>query len=50
VFYCQPGWCSALATKALKDMGFDNVMHFAGGFEAWKDSDDPILEKPTLKK
>ena len=38
VFYCQSGWRSALATKAVKDMGMDNVCHIGEGFRGWKDS------------
>ncbi len=37
VLYCASGWRSALATKSLKDMGFDNVCHILGGFGAWKE-------------
>ena len=36
VLYCRSSWRSALATKALKDMGMDNGCHFAGGFMAWE--------------
>ena len=38
VFYCQSGWRSALATKAVQDMGMDNVSHIGEGFRGWKDS------------
>ena len=36
ILYCASGWRSALATKTLKDMGFPNVMHIAGGFSGWQ--------------
>ncbi len=36
VLFCAGGWRSALATAALVDMGMDNVVHFEGGFGAWK--------------
>jgi len=36
VLYCALGWRSALATKSLMDMGFKNVAHVEGGFEALK--------------
>lgn len=36
VLYCGSGGRSALATKALKDMGVSNVAHVAGGFPALK--------------
>ncbi len=35
VLFCGAGWRSALATKALQDMGMDNVAHIDGGFGAW---------------
>ena len=37
VFYCASNWRSALATKSIQDMGFDNVCHVRGGFQAIKD-------------
>ncbi len=49
VLYCQSAWRSALATKALRDMGMDNVRHFAGGFKAWKEAGGPVSEKPAHK-
>jgi rhodanese-related sulfurtransferase len=42
VLYCNLGWRSALAAKALQDMGFTNVAHIGGGLEAWKDEGGPI--------
>lgn len=41
VLYCGSGWRSALATKALQDMGLENVAHVAGGFTAWKEAGLP---------
>ena len=38
VLFCALGWRSALATKSLVDMGFNNVAHVDGGFDAWKNS------------
>jgi rhodanese-related sulfurtransferase len=35
VLFCGAGWRSALATKALQDMGMDNVAHIEGGFTEW---------------
>jgi rhodanese-related sulfurtransferase len=35
VLFCGAGWRSALAVKALQDMGMRNVAHFDGGFGAW---------------
>ncbi len=36
LFYCGSGWRSALATKAVADMGLARVAHIEGGFGAWK--------------
>lgn len=36
VLFCALGWRSALATKSLVDMGFKNVAHVDGGFDALK--------------
>ena len=38
VLFCALGWRSALATKSLVDMGFKNVAHVNGGFDALKKS------------
>lgn len=35
VLFCGAGWRSALATKALQDMGMNNVAHIEGGFTEW---------------
>ena len=36
---------SALATKSLKDMGFDNVLNIEGGFDSLKNSGLEIIQK-----
>ena len=36
VLFCALGFRSALATKSLLDMGFSNVAHVDGGFDALK--------------
>ena len=36
VLFCAGGLRSALATKSLKDMGFEKVSHVDGGFGAMK--------------
>ena len=38
VLFCALGWRSALAAKALQDMGRDKVCHLGGGFAAWRAS------------
>ena len=45
VLFCALGWRSALATKSLVDMGFNNVAHVGGGFDALKKSGFKIIEK-----
>ena len=45
VLFCALGWRSALATKSLVDMGFNNVAHVAGGFDALKKIGLKIIEK-----
>lgn len=43
IFHCASGWRSALATKAVQDMGLAPVSHIGGGFTAWKEADAPVL-------
>ena len=38
VLFCAGGLRSALATKSLKDMGFEKISHIDGGFGAIKQS------------
>ena len=45
VLFCALGFRSALATKTLKDMGFKNVAHVDGGFDALKNSGFKIVSK-----
>ena len=45
VLFCALGWRSALATKSLIDMGFKNVAHVKGGFDALKKSGIKIVTK-----
>ena len=42
ILYCGTGGRSALAAKALKDMGFVKVAHVAGGFPALQNAGMPI--------
>jgi len=37
VLFCAAGGRSALAVKALKEMGFDNVSHVEGGFGSMRE-------------
>tara|TARA_B100000963_G_C22054225_1_gene420955 strand:+ start:55 stop:453 length:399 start_codon:yes stop_codon:yes gene_type:complete len=45
VLFCALGLRSALATKSLIDMGFKNVAHVAGGFDALKKCGLNIVSK-----
>ena len=45
VLFCALGWRSALATKSLLDMGFKNVAHVDGGFDALKKTGLKIIPK-----
>ena len=42
VLYCASGWRSALATRALQEMGLEPVCHIGGGFTAWKKAGGPV--------
>ena len=43
--FCALGWRSALATKSLIEMGFKNVAHVDGGFDALKKSGLKVITK-----
>jgi rhodanese-related sulfurtransferase len=45
VLFCALGMRSALATKSLIDMGFTNVAHVSGGFDALKKAGFEIIKK-----
>ena len=44
ILFCNLGWRSALAAKALQDMGMTNVAHLDGGFDAWKAAGEAVDE------
>lgn len=44
VLFCGSGSRSALAAKALTDMGMSNVAHVAGGFPTLQQADAPPKE------
>jgi len=46
ILYCASAWRSALATKALKEMGLAPVAHLEGGFSSWKKAGLPVGERP----
>ena len=45
VLFCALGFRSALATKALVDMGFKNVANANGGFDALKNAGLKVVPK-----
>ena len=45
ILFCALGMRSALATKSLVDMGFKNVAHVNGGFDALKLSGLEVIKK-----
>ena len=45
VLFCALGFRSALATKSLVEMGFKNVAHVEGGFDALKKSGFKVVKK-----
>ncbi len=47
VLFCAAGWRSALAAKALKDMGVKHVCDIAGGYDAWKKAGGAV-ELPVI--
>ncbi len=47
VLYCASAWRSALACKALQDMGHRDVRSLAGGFKSWKTEGLPTDSSPS---
>ncbi len=50
IFFCAAAWRSALATKAMQDMGMENVAHIEGGFSAWKEQGAPVFLRKNEEK
>src|SRR5438552_997092 len=44
VLYCQTGLRSLLAAKALKELGYQNVINLQGGFQKWTQSGLPVVK------
>jgi rhodanese-related sulfurtransferase len=49
VFHCASGWRSALATKAVQDMGLPGVSHIATGFKGWVEAGGPVEREAPRK-
>lgn len=44
IVYCKTSGRAALSVKALQDMGFENIVSLAGGFDAWVSEGHPITK------
>jgi rhodanese-related sulfurtransferase len=42
ILHCASGGRSALAAKALKEIGYTNVAHLESGFRGWQEAGAPI--------
>jgi len=47
ILYCAGGGRSALAADMLQQMGYANVAHLEGGFNAWRDAGQPVEAEPA---
>ena len=45
VLFCAGGMRSALGVKSLLDMGYKNIAHIDGGFQAMKSAGFEIVDK-----
>jgi len=50
VLFCAGGGRSALAAKALKNMGYPNVAHLAVGFNGWADAGETVEETSSASR
>src|SRR5450759_5132022 len=52
ILFCGAGWRSALATKALQDLGMTNVAHIDGGYTEWVNQGAPTepLEQQKARR
>jgi molybdopterin/thiamine biosynthesis adenylyltransferase/rhodanese-related sulfurtransferase len=48
VLYCQSGMRSVLAAKALKDLGYSNVINLQGGYQKWAQSGLPVVKDVAM--
>jgi molybdopterin/thiamine biosynthesis adenylyltransferase/rhodanese-related sulfurtransferase len=48
VLYCQSGLRSVLAARALKELGYQHVINFAGGYQKWVQSGFPTVRDVPL--
>ena len=45
IVFCSEGYASSLAAAALLDLGLRHATDVVGGFQAWRASGLPVLEK-----
>lgn len=45
ILHCASGGRSALAVRTLMDLGYTNVAHLDGGFNAWAAAGQPVEEE-----
>ena len=50
ILFCAGGARSALATKALLDMGFTSVAHLEAGFDGWKEAGEAIEDVSSTSR
>ena len=50
VLFCAAGGRSALAAKALKDMGYPDVAHLAAGFNGWAKAGEAVQESANTRR
>ncbi len=50
VLFCAGGGRSALAAKALMDMGFTNVAHLELGFSGWQEAGEEIEDAAATSR
>ena len=48
VLYCQSGLRSVLAAKALKDLGYSNVINLQGGYQKWAQAGLPVVKDVAM--
>lgn len=45
LLHCASGGRSALAAEALRNLGYEDVAHLAGGIEAWRAAGLPVVNE-----
>ncbi len=50
ILSCRTGARSALAAKALKELGYEKVMSLQGGWDAWHEAYPELIEKITVEE